>query len=73
MDDRPVKALLIEEDLRYAWRVREMLLQVRGALFHLECASQLSAGLDRLEMGGIDVVVLGLSPQDTVGFDALAL
>jgi len=72
MDDRPVKALLIEEDLRYAWRVREMLLQVRGALFHLECASQLSAGLDRLEMGGIDVVVLGLSPQDTVGFDALA-
>jgi PAS domain S-box-containing protein len=72
MEDRPIKALLIEEDLKYAWRVREMLSQVRGALFHLECASQLSAGLDRLEMGGIDVVMLGIAPQDTLGFDALA-
>jgi PAS domain S-box-containing protein len=71
MDDRPIKVLLIEEDLRYAWQVREMLSQVRGALFHLECASQLSAGLDRLEMGGIDVVLIGLSPQDTLGFDVL--
>jgi PAS domain S-box-containing protein len=72
MDDRPIKVLLIEEDLRYAWRVREMLSQVRGALFHLECASQFSAGLDRLEMSNIDVVLLGLSPQDTLGLDTLA-
>jgi PAS domain S-box-containing protein len=72
LGDRPIKALMIEEDLRYAWRVREMLAQVPGAMFGLECASQLAAGLDRLEMGGIDVVVLGLSPHDTLGFDALA-
>jgi PAS domain S-box-containing protein len=71
MDDRPIKALMIEQDLKYAWRLREMLSQVPGALFHLECASQLSAGLDRLEMGGIDVVLLSLSPQNALGFDAL--
>jgi len=72
MDDSPIKALMIEHDLKYAWRLREMLSQVPGALFHLECASQLSAGLDRLEMGGIDVVLLSLSPQNALGFDALA-
>jgi PAS domain S-box-containing protein len=72
MDDRPIKALMIEQDLKYAWRLREMLAQVPGALFHLECASQLAAGLDRLEMGGIDVVLLGLAARDTLGFDALA-
>jgi PAS domain S-box-containing protein len=70
--DRPIKALMIEQDLRYAWRLREMLSQVPGALFHLECASQPSTGLERLEMGGIDIVLLSLAPQDTRGFDALA-
>jgi PAS domain S-box-containing protein len=65
MQDRPFKVLMIEDDLQYAWRVREMLSQVRGSLFHLECASQLASALERLEMGGIDVVLLGITPQDT--------
>jgi PAS domain S-box-containing protein len=71
MDDSVVKALLIDQDLQYAWKVREMLSTGRGAPFHLECASQLSTGLERVEMGGIDVVLLSLSTED-LSFDDLA-
>ena len=71
MDDSVVKALLIDPDLQYAWKAREMLSTGRGAPFHLECASQLAMGLERVEMGGIDVVLLSLSPQDQA-FDDLA-
>jgi PAS domain S-box-containing protein len=72
MDDRLIKVLLIEDDLRYAWLVREMLSTERGALIQLECASELSTGLDRLAMGGVDVILLDLSLQDSRGFDTFA-
>jgi PAS domain S-box-containing protein len=64
MDDSVVKALMVDPDLQYAWKAREMLSTGRGAPFHLECASQLATALERLEMGGIDVVLLTLSPED---------
>jgi PAS domain S-box-containing protein len=72
MDDRLIKVLLIEDDLRYAWLVREMLATERGTVFRLECASQLSTGLDRLAAGGVNVLLLDLSLQGEQGFEAFA-
>ena len=63
MDDSVVKALMIDPDLQFAWKAREMLSTGRGAPFHLECASQLATALERIEMGGIEVVLLTLSPE----------
>jgi PAS domain S-box-containing protein len=71
MDDSVVKALMIDPDLQFAWKAREMLSTGRGAPFHLECASQLATALERIEMGGIEVVLLTLSPEGQT-FDALA-
>jgi PAS domain S-box-containing protein len=69
MSDKPINILLIEDNASDAWLIHEMLSEIKGSLFELECVDRLSAGLERLVAGGIDVVLLGLSLPDSQGFE----
>jgi signal transduction histidine kinase/DNA-binding response OmpR family regulator len=69
--NKPIRALLVEDDHQYAEMMREM-LRVHGAPFNLEHVSLLSDGLERLTNGNIDVVLLDLMLPDSKGFDTFA-
>jgi DNA-binding response OmpR family regulator len=69
MDVKHVKALLIEDSPEDARLIREMLNEVVDGQFELESAEELSAGLERMAGGGIDVVLLDLSLPDSRGLD----
>ena len=75
MDGGPIRVLLIEDSPADALLIREMLAMVKGAAgrsgrtFAVECADCLSAGLERLTAGDIDVMLLDLSLPDSWGFD----
>jgi PAS domain S-box-containing protein len=64
-----LNVLLIEDNPGDARLIREMLAEIRGAQFDLECADRLSIGLERLAAGGIDVALLDLSLPDAQGMD----
>ena len=70
MDDKRIEVLLVEDNPEDALLIREMLAEVRGMTFGLECTDRLSTGLERLAAGGIDVVVLDLELPDSHGLDA---
>jgi len=66
--------LLIEDNEDDVLIIRETLAEVRGAslpagTFDLEWAHRLSAGLERLAEGGIDVVLLDLGLPDSQGME----
>jgi DNA-binding response OmpR family regulator len=67
-----VKVLLIEDNPGDACMIREMLADVNGDGFSLECAKQLSTGLERLAGGDIDMVFLDLSLPDSRGLDTFS-
>ncbi len=67
-----VKVLLVEDNPGDVSMVREMLAEVNGDGLSLECAEQLSAGLERLAEGGIDMVFLDLSLPDSRGLDTFS-
>jgi len=69
MNDKAIKVLLIEDNPGDVCLIREMLAEVRGVRFDLECADRLSTGLERLAEGGIDVILLDLGLPDSLGFD----
>jgi len=71
MTETKTKILLIEDDPGDALLIEEMLAEAGRALFDLERVDRLSAGLARLEKGGIDVVLLDLSLPDSQGIDTL--
>lgn len=62
-----VKILLIEDDPDDEFLVRESLTESKGVEFTVEWAERLSTGLNRLNQGGIDVVLLDLSLPDSLG------
>lgn len=64
-----IKILLIEDNPGDVRLLREMLAEMPGTPFDLECADRLSAGLERLAAGEIDVILLDLSLPDSRGFD----
>ena len=72
MNDKHIKVLLIEDNPGDVRLIREILAEVRGARFDLECADRLSAGLERLAAGGIDVILLDLGLPDSQGFDTFS-
>ncbi len=72
MNDRPINVLLIEDEPGDARLVREILAYADSHQFNLECTDRLSAGLERLARGGIDVVLLDLGLPDSRGLDTLA-
>jgi len=71
MNSEAIKVLLIEDNPGDARLIREMLAEVRSAIFDLECADRLSTGLERLTEGGIDVLLLDLGLPDSRGLDTL--
>ena len=57
--------LLIEDNPGDARLMREYLSEPAGAMFDLEHVGTLSQGLERLNQGGIDLVLLDLSLPDS--------
>ncbi len=69
MGDAPIRILLIEDNPADARLISEILTAGRDSGFELETRDRLSAGLERLRGGGVDVVLLDLSLPDSSGFD----
>ncbi len=72
MGTKRVKVLLIEDNPGDARLIHEMLADVQGANFDLEHAGQLSVGLEHMDRGGIQLVLLDLSLPDSHGLDTFA-
>jgi len=64
-----IKILLIEDNPGDARLIRELLVEEKGGAFHLECVDRLSAGIERLTSGKVEVVLLDLGLPDSQGFD----
>jgi PAS domain S-box-containing protein len=69
MDNKTIKILLIEDKPADARLVQKMLTGVEGFSFSLEHARQLSAGLEQLAAGHVDVVLLDLMLPDSQGLE----
>ncbi|MBL7062809.1 MAG: hybrid sensor histidine kinase/response regulator [Anaerolineae bacterium] len=69
MSDKPIRVLLVEDNLSEARLIQGMLATAKSAPFDLECADRLSTGLDRLAAGDIDVALLDLSLPDSQGLE----
>ena len=63
------KVLLIEDNPDHALIIQHLLANIKGFLLDLEKADSLSAGLECLSKGKIDVVLLDLSLPDSRGVD----
>jgi two-component system, cell cycle response regulator len=64
---RPTRILLVEEDHESLESLRESLAQVRDARFEIEWAGELATALQRLSLGGVDIVLLDLALPDSEG------
>jgi PAS domain S-box-containing protein len=71
MDSHHIHLLLIEDNPGDAGLIREMLAEAKGMSFELEWTETLSEGIDRLALGGIDVVLLDLALTDSTGLETL--
>jgi Flp pilus assembly CpaE family ATPase len=69
MGDKKIRILLIEDNPGDGRLIQEFLADAQGVQFDLVRADRLSAGLTRLERGGIDVVLLDLTLPDSRGLD----
>lgn len=69
MSDTSITVLLVEDNAEDARLVREMLSEPADTAVRLEHVDRLSAGLDRLAAGGVDVLLLNLSLPDAYGLD----
>jgi len=72
MNAKPIEILLIEDNPGDARLIREMLAEVQGAHYNLECAARLSAGLDCLAKKKFHIILLDLGLPDSQGLDTLA-
>ena len=66
-----IKVLLIEGNVRDSFLVSEAIAGVRGVRFDLFRRSSLRQGVERLEDGGIDVILVDLALPDSNGLDTL--
>jgi len=71
MDSKSVRVLLVEDNPGDTRLIREMLADVAGTCFDLECAERLSSGIERLAEGDRDVLLLDLSLPDSAGLQTL--
>ena len=67
MSTRPLHVLLIEPEEASADRIRGFLEGPEETLFRVDQVSGLSAGLEKLSHGGIDVILLDLELPDSEG------
>ena len=69
MDPIPIHVLHIEDDPVSAALLPALLAESRQARFEVERVDRLAPGLERLNAGGVDVVLLDLSLPDSQGMD----
>jgi PAS domain S-box-containing protein len=69
MLDKTIKILLIEDNPGDARLIREMFADAGGQAFAIEWVSRLADGLERLNRGEIDLVLLDLGLPDSWGLD----
>ncbi len=71
MSDKYTRILLIEDNLGYVRLIQKLLTLSNQVEYQIECADHLSAGLEYLVKGEIDVVLLDLGLPDSQGLDTL--
>jgi PAS domain S-box-containing protein len=71
MKRKQVAILLIEDNPGDARLIREMLPEGKGAVHSLEWVESLTAGLQRIARGGIDLVLLDLGLPESAGLETL--
>lgn len=69
MAEVAVSILLVEDNPGDARQVQEILKDVPGFMFRIERTDRLSKGLERLEGGDIDIVLLDLNLPDSNGYE----
>ncbi len=69
MKGEATRILLVEDNPGDARLIREMLAEAEGASFEIDWAPHLSAGLEKLSRGEIDLVLLDLGLPDSRGLD----
>jgi DNA-binding response OmpR family regulator len=67
--ENPIRVLLVEDNPLDVQLLRWMLLQDTHQTFELETADTLSAGIQKIQQGGVDLLLLDLSLPDAHGFD----
>jgi len=72
MELEVIRVLMIEDSPDAVRLVREELKDAQGDKFELACEGRLSEGLERIEKGNIDVILLDLSLPDSQGYDTFA-
>ena len=65
---RPTRILLVEDDIEQAGLIAKIMAKT-GNGFEINWVPQLSQGLERLEQGGIDLVILDLGLPDSQGLE----
>jgi CheY-like chemotaxis protein len=73
MDKKFIKALLIEDNPGDAFLVRDMLADEKAVIIDLRHVSNLTAGIEHIRAGGIDIVLLDLGLPESHGIDTLKL
>src|SRR3712207_2718523 len=63
----PLQVLLIEDNPLDARLIQIMVAEAGAGMFHVERVDRVSAGLDRLRSGQIELVLLDLSLPDSHG------
>ena len=67
-----IRILLVEDVLGDARMLQEIMSEVVDASIHMERVDRLSAALERLGAGGIDLVLLDLGLPDSAGIETLS-
>jgi len=65
-----IKVLAIDDNPAFVNLLRHLLSEAEGVEIDLESADELTSGLERLEEGRIDVVLLDILLPDSRGFDS---
>ena len=69
IQDRNIRILLIEDSAPFAQSIQRILGSVEGGQFDVAWVDNLSAGLQRLNAGETDAILLDLSLPDSDGID----
>ncbi len=69
METKPIKVLLIEDNPGDARLMQELLSEERNTAFDLVQVDRLTAGIETLIVGGIDIVLLDLTLPDSSGLE----
>jgi MinD-like ATPase involved in chromosome partitioning or flagellar assembly/CheY-like chemotaxis protein len=72
MEHKLINVLLIEDNPGDTRLIRELFKEAKGAPAGLVCTDRLSSGLELLEKGGVDVVLLDLSLPDSKGLETFS-